>query len=378
MVAVLMKKIIDRIAHHPLFILLALLLPALTHAASEQRIKDLAQIAGVRSNPLVGYGLVVGLDGTGEQTAYTEQSFKSMLSHFGIELPKNFSPKIKNVAAVAIHAELPPFIKPGQTIDVTVSSLGTAKSLRGGTLLMAPLKGINGQTYAIAQGNLIVGGFGAEGNDGSRISINIPTAGRIPNGAIVERIIPGGWQETAEIILNLHQPDFTTAKRLVDAVNATIGDQAAAAMDAASVRIAAPKSLHDRVQFIAMVEAIPLTPAESAARVVVNSRTGTIVMGDNIRVHRVAVSHGNLVVTVAEDFNVSQPDPLSNGETVVTNDSAIQVEAEEGRLFVMEAGISLQRIVKAMNAVGAAPGDVMAILEALKQSGALQAELVVI
>ncbi len=351
---------------------------AIAGSARAERLKDIAGLAGVRSNPLVGYGLVVGLDGTGEQTPYTAQAFKSMLSRFGIVLPEGQSPKIKNVAAVAIHAELPPYAKPGQAIDVTVSSLGEAKSLRGGALLMAPLRGVDGEIYAIAQGNLVVGGFGAQGNDGSKITVNVPTSGRIPNGATVERMSPNGFAVGDTVLLNLHAPDFTTAKRVAEQINKLLGPYVAQPLDAGTVEVGAPRDPAQRVTFMSVLENLTLEPGEPAAKVVINSRTGTIVIGNHVRVKKAAVAHGNLVVTITEQQNVSQPNALAQGDTVTTPQSNINVEQEDSRMFLFPPGVTLEQIVRAVNAVGAAPGDLMAILEALKQAGALQAELVVI
>ena len=348
-----------------------------TNVAAE-RLKDISSISGVRSNPIVGYGLVVGLDGTGEQTPYTAQSFKSMLQRFGITIPEGQTPKFKNVAAVAVHAQLPPYAKPGQTIDITVSSLGEAKSLRGGALLMTPLRGIDGNVYAIAQGNLVVGGFGAQGNDGSKVTINIPTSGRIPNGAIIERQSPTAFAEGDNITLNLHVPDFTTAKRVVDQVNRLLGPTAARALDAGSIEIGAPRDPSERVVFMSVLENLTTDPGEPPAKIVINSRTGTIVIGNHVRVREAAVAHGNLVVTVSEKNQVSQPNALAGGDTVVTPQSNINIQQQEARMFLFPRGVTLEQLVRAVNAVGVAPGDLMAILEALKQSGALQAELVVI
>lgn len=346
--------------------------------ARAERLKDIAALAGIRSNPLVGYGLVVGLDGTGEQTSYTAQAFKSMLNRFGIVLPEGQIPKIKNVAAVAIHAELPPYAKPGQNIDVTVSSLGEAKSLRGGTLLMSPLRGIDGEVYAIAQGNLVVGGFGVEGSDGSKITINVPTSGRIPNGASVERMSPNGFANGDSVTLNLHSPDFTTAKRVAEKINDLLGPMAAQAIDAGTVEVGAPRDPSQRVTFMSVLENLTLDPGEPAAKIVINSRTGTIVIGNHVQVKRAAVAHGNLVVTITEQQNVSQPGAFSRGDTAVTQQSNLKIDQPDARMFMFQAGVTLEQIVRAVNAVGAAPGDLMAILEALKQAGALQAELVVI
>lgn len=352
---------------------------SLSVQVSAERLKDIAEIQGVRSNPLVGYGLVVGLEGTGEQTAYTIQAFKTMLKRFGITLPAGIKPKLKNIAAVAIHAEMQAFIKPGQTIDVTVSSLGDAKSLRGGALLMTPLTGIDGQIYAIAQGNLVVGGFGIAGADGSSISVNIPTVGRIPGGAIIERAIDSAFAIGDSLTLNLHRPDFTTAKRVADSINNLIGPGTAFPLDGASIKVSAPLDRSQRVMYLATLENLQIIEADGQAKVVVNSRTGTIVIGKNVRVSEAAVAHGNLIVTIKESTGVSQPEPFSQlGETVTTQDSTIEITQEKARMFILPEGIKLEDIVKSINAVGTAPGDLMAILEALKEVGALHAELVVI
>ena len=350
-----------------------------TGISQAERIKDIAEIQGVRSNPLVGYGLVVGLEGTGEQTTYTTQTFKTMLKRFGITLPANVNPKLKNIAAVAVHAEMPAFVKPGSTIDVTVSSLGDAKSLRGGSLLMTPLTGIDGQVYAIAQGNLVVGGFGAGAADGSKITVNVPTVGRIPNGAMVEREIISGFSTGNSLTLNLHRPDFTTAKRVADSINQLVGPGTAMPVDAASIKVSAPLDSSQRVMYLATIENLAVKEASAQAKVVVNSRTGTIVVGENVRVGQAAVAHGNLIVSIKENTNVSQPEPFSQtGQTAVTTDSQISVTQENARMFVMDEGAKLEDIVNSINAVGTAPGDLMAILEALKEVGALRADLVVI
>lgn len=357
------------------------LLFAATPAAAE-RVKDIARVNGVRSNPLIGYGLVVGLNGTGDQTSqapFTVQSLKTMLNELGVTIPPGVNPQLKNVAAVAIHAELPPFAKPGQTIDITVSSLGNAGSLRGGSLLMTPLKGADGEVYAIAQGNLVVGGFGAQGNDGSRISVNVPSAGRIPNGAIVERAVPDGLSSNGEeLVLDLHRADFTTVQRLVDVVNRTYGPETARAVDGGSVAVRAPFDVSARVGFMAQLENLELTQGDAPAKVVVNARTGTIVIGAGVRVMPAAVAHGSLTVSIAERVEVSQPNPLAGGETVAVPASNVQVDQKESRMVLMQGGTSLEEIVRAVNEVGAAPGDLIAILEALKQAGALRAELEII
>ncbi|MCV6614727.1 MAG: flagellar basal body P-ring protein FlgI [Cellvibrionaceae bacterium] len=362
-------------------IVLILVCSLLANLAMADRIKDLASVAGVRSNQLVGYGLVVGLDGTGDQTnqtPFTTQSFLSMMKQFGVKVPEGERVTLKNVAAVAIHAELPPFSKPGQVLDVTVSSLGNANSLRGGTLLLAPLKGVDGRIYALAQGNLVVGGFGAEGADGSRITVNVPVAGRIPSGATVEREVPNNFASGKPLVFNLKRSDFTTAKRVADAINNTLGPGVARPMDATSVEVDAPTNPSHRVSFLAMLENLEVKPGEEAAKVIINSRTGTIVVGKHVKVDPVAVTHGSLTVTVSESVEVSQPGGLSPGTTVVTPDSQVAVEEEDNPMFKFSPGPSLEDIVRAVNKVGAAPGDLMAILEALKQSGALKADLVVI
>lgn len=351
-----------------------------TSLVMAERIKDIATLAGVRNNQLVGYGLVVGLDGTGDKTGtkFTEQSFRNMLLQLGINIPPGVKLDSKNIAAVTVTAELPPFMKPGQEIDVNVSSIGNAQSLRGGTLLMTPLKGANNKTYAMAQGNLVVGGFGVSGSDGSSITVNVPSSGRIPNGATVERVVRNPFQFANSLIYNLHRPDFTTAKRLADAINIVMGPKTAFPMDAASVKVTAPKKKSQRVDYIAVLENIKIKPAQAPARIIVNSRTGTVVIGQNVRVTPAAVSHGNLVVTISENPIISQPNALARGETVVAPNTQISVQAQKNRAFVFAPGVSLRNIVKAINAVGAAPGDLVAILEALKQVGALNARLVII
>ncbi len=352
-------------------------------AAMAERVKDLAAVAGVRANQLVGYGLVVGLDGTGDQTTqapFTVQSLIGMLNRFGVTVPKNLLSQLqlKNVAAVAVHAELPPFAKPGQRIDVTVSAIGNAKSLRGGTLLMTPLKGADGQVYAIAQGNLVVGGLSAGGEDGSRITVNIPSVGRIPGGATVERTVPTPFAAGDHLMLNLHTPDFTTAARLAQAINRAIGPGTAEPVDAASVRVAAPRAPAQRVAFVSVLENLEVEPGEAPARVIVNSRTGTVVIGRHVRVLPAAVSHGSLTVTITERPQVSQPPPLSGGSTAVVARTEVEVAEEGRRMFLFRAGVTLDQIVRAVNEVGAAPSDLVAILEALKEAGALRAQLIVI
>jgi flagellar P-ring protein precursor FlgI len=359
--------------------LLGLLLGLLLAApAGAERVKDIAAIAGVRENQLVGYGLVVGLDGTGGTSQFTVQSLRSMLTRLGVRVPESIALSPKNVAAVALHASLPPFAKPGQRIDVTVSTLGDAKSLRGGTLLLSPLKGVDGVVYALAQGNLIVGGFGAATEDGNRVSVNIPTVGRVPNGATIERPSPSTVGHADQVVFTLHNPDFTTATRLAEAVNAALGAGSSEPIDAASVRVRAPRDPARQVPFIAALENLEVDPGGAPARVVVNSRTGTVIIGQNVRVTAAAVAHGSLSVTVSNLTQVSQPPPLSGGQTTVVPNSEIRVEEQQARAFVFNPGVSLEEIVRAINQVGAAPSDLVAILEALRAAGALHAELVVI
>ena len=312
------------------------------------------------------------------QTPFTLQTFRNMLREFGVQLPPGANPQLKNVAAVAVHAELPAFAKPGQTLDVTVSSVGNAKSLRGGTLLVTPLKALDGQVYAIGQGNLVVGGFGAQGQDGSSITLNVPSVGRIPAGATVERAAPEGFSQAERIVLNLHRSDFTTARRVSEAVNRTFGPGVAEALDATSIAVRAPRLPGQRTAFVSVLEGLEVEPDSAVARVVLNSRTGTIVIGENVRVAPAAVNHGSLSVTISENPVVSQPNALADGETVVVPRSEIDVTEEGQRMFYFAPGVLLQDIVSSVNEVGAAPADLMAILEALKQAGALHAELVVI
>ncbi|MCC5795524.1 MAG: flagellar basal body P-ring protein FlgI [Chromatiales bacterium] len=363
-------------------LLAGLLLGLVPVAQASERIKDLASVSGVRGNQLIGYGLVVGLDGTGDRTTqapFTAQSLVNMLERLGVTVPPGTSLQLRNVAAVAVHAELPAFAKPGQTIDVTVSSIANAQSLRGGTLLMTPLSGPDGQVYAVAQGNLAVGGLGTAGQDGSRITVNVPSVGRIPNGAFVEREVAGSFADQAGLRLNLHQPDFTTATRLAESINDTFGAGTAAPLDPMSIAVAAPQGAAERVAFISMVENLLVTPAEAPARVVINSRTGTVVISSRVQVRPAAVSHGSLVVSITESFDVSQPEPFARrGETVVTPRSDIEVIQDDSRMFLFPSGVDLEDIVRAVNEVGAAPGDLVAILEALREAGALRAQLVVI
>ena len=351
-------------------------------AAHAERIKDMAQVQGVRTNQLVGYGLVVGLDGTGDQTSqapFTIQSLTNMLAQLGVTVPTNVTPQLKNVAAVSVHAEMPAFVKPGQTIDITVNSIANAKSLRGGSLLVTPLHGLDGQIYAIAQGNLIVSGFGVQGNDGSKLTVNVPSSGRIPNGATIEKAVPTQLAQGDAIVLNLNDPDFTTATRLVQVVNRGIGEDIATIVDGGSVRVRAPLDITQRVAFLSTVENLEIDPGSGAAKVIINSRTGTVVISSNVRVSPAAVSHGSLTVSIKEEQKVSQPSAFASvGTTTVTTSSTINVDQGSNRMFLFKPGVELEQIVHAVNEVGAAPGDLVAILEALKEAGALQAELIVI
>jgi len=364
------------------------------------RIKDIATIAGVRDNQLVGYGLVVGLDGTGDrpgQAPFTEQSFQNMLLQFGIHIPAGKNMQLRNVAAVAISATLPPFAKIGQRLDVTVSSIGNASSLRSGNLLMAPLHGADGQVYGMAQGSVIVSGFGASGADGSRIMVNSTGSGNIPNGATVEKMINSPFVQNGHIILELSRPDFNTAGRVEKLVNQTFGRKVAQALDAGSIRVnvaslagvdyldgeqtsevmLAARSKY--VRLISRIQDMTLRLEEPAARVTVNSRTGTIVIGNNVTIQPVAVAHGNLSVVVTEQPFVSQPAPFAKrGDTVAGSSSNVAVSQQPGRAFVLAPGPSLNDLVEAINRAGAAPGDLIAILEAIKAAGALNADLDVI
>ncbi len=349
------------------------------HAAHSERIKDVADFAGVRGNHLVGYGIVVGLNGTGDDNLeYTLQSVRSAAQRLGITIPAGARASLKNSAAALITAELPPFAKPGQRIDVEVAAIGKAKSLRGGTLMMAQLQGADGQTYAIAQGSLAVGGLGVEGHDGSKITINVPSAGRIPDGATVERAVETGFAAGEGLTLNLKRADFTDATRVASAIERALGPHSARTLDAVSILIPAPPDPSTRIALMSRIEGIEIATDTPPARVIVNARTGTIVIGAGVRVSPAAVAHGNLIVRIAEDLDVSQPLPLSQGRTVVTPRSNVSVEQEPARMFLFNPGVALSDLVDAVNRVGASPSDLVAILEALKQAGALKAELIVI
>jgi len=358
---------------------LGLLCVLFTSAADAARIKDLASVQGVRSNQLIGYGLVVGLPGTGEKSSkFTEQAFATMLRNFGINTEQGQTLKIKNVAPVAITAELKPFTKRGQKIDITVSAIGEAKSLRGGQLLQSFLKGVDGKVYALAQGSLVVGGLGAEGADGSKIVINTPTVGRISDGAIVEREVVSPFSQGDTITFNLFESDFSTAKMLADTINNLVGPNTASMLDATSVKVLAPRNISQRVAYLATLENLEFQPARSSAKVIVNSRTGTIVVGQDVRLLPTAITHGGISVTIGENADVSQPNPFAPGETTVVGDTTINITQEDSRMFKFDPGVSLNDLVRAVNEIGLAPGDLMAILEALKQAGALQGQLIII
>ena len=370
--------------------LLALvLLLGLNASAWADRIKDLANVAAGRTNQLIGYGLVVGLQGTGDgaDVSFTAQSMKSMLSRMGVSLDGPLSDfeqgtsagkiDIKNVAAVMVTAELPAFAKPGQKIDVNVSAIGKATNLRGGNLLLTSLRGVDGEVYGIAQGALTATGIDANAA-GSKVSIGVPTSSRIPNGATVERMVETPFETSDHVVLNVRESDFTTTTAIVNAVNKNFGEGTARAIDGMSLAIRAPADMSQRVAFMSLVENLDVVPGEPPARVVVNSRTGTVVIGQQVRVGPAAISHGSLTVTIQENTNVSQPNAFAGGQTVATPQSTITATNDGSRMFKFNGGTSLDEIVHAVNAVGAAPGDLIAILEALKQAGALSAELEVI
>lgn len=351
------------------------------------RLKDMASVAGVRSNPLMGYGLVVGLSGTGDGGSnLTLQSMQSLISRLGLETEIG-DLDAKNAAAVMVTAELTPFMKPGQQLDVTVSTAGRAKSLKGGTLLMTPLMGADGEVYAIAQGNLVVGGLGVDAADGSSLIVNVPTVGRVPGGGIVERMVDNSFLDTEYMIVNLHRNDFSTAAAVAEAINGTFGPDISVPIDGTSIRVRAPVDPSQRVAFMGMLENIDVQPAEPVAKVIVNSRTGTVVIGGNVRVTPAAVSHGSLTVQVNEDFNVDQGATViaangdavvAPGDPVITPESEITAVEEPATAFVFAPGVSLSSLVDAINAVGASPSDLVSILEALHTSGALRAELIII
>jgi len=347
--------------------------------AQAERIKDLGAFEGLRSNQLVGYGIVVGLAGTGDDSLdYATQGMKGVISRFGLTLPPGVNPALKNAAAVLVTADLPAFAKPGQRLDVTVSALGKAKSLRGGTLVLTPLRGADGEIYAMSQGNLAVGGLGVSGADGSQLSVNVPSAGRIPSGATVERAVATGFDSSPVLTFNLAEADLTTALRVADAINLAFNDQRAKALDGVSIAINAPPGAEGRIMMMGLIENIQVKPADPPARVIVNARTGTVVINGMVRITPAAVSHGKLTVTVKESPRIVQPAPFSKGQTAVEPSSAIEAQEEKNPMFLFKGGASLADIVKAVNAVGASPSDLVEILEALKQAGAMRAELEII
>jgi flagellar P-ring protein precursor FlgI len=348
--------------------------------AYAERLKDLASIQGVRQNQLIGYGLVVGLDGSGDQTTqtpFTVQSVISMLQQLGVNLPAASSLQLKNVAAVTVTTSLPAFAQPGQTLDVTVSSMGNAKSLRGGTLLMTPLKGADGQVYGMAQGNVLVGGVGASAN-GARTQINHLSVGRISAGATVERAVPTSLGQNGVIFLELNDTDFSTASLVVTAINQRYGHDTAAAQDGRVIRVRAPDSSDERVAFLGALQNINLKPALGNAKVILNARTGSVVMNQAVTLENCAISHGNLQIVINTENSVSQPNPLSNGQTVIVQNSAIDIKKEPGQVLMVKGGASLADVVKALNSIGASPQDLLAILQAMKAAGSLRAELEII
>jgi flagellar P-ring protein precursor FlgI len=361
----------------PAVVMVAVL--AVPHAKAE-RIKDLASIQGVRDNPLIGYGLMVGLDGSGDQTMqtpFTTQSLNNMLGQLGVTVPPGTNMQLKNVAAVMVTAVLPPFVRPGQAIDITVSSLGNAKSLRGGTLLMTPLKGADGQVYALAQGNMVVGGAGASAS-GSQVKVNQLSSGRIPAGAIVERAVESPLGGDGTLVIELNKSDFGTAQKAVDAINRSFGPGTAQALDARMIQVSAPARPEERVGFLARIEDIDVNPAQAVAKVVINARTGSVVMNQTVRINDCAVAHGSLSVVINTEPVISQPGPLSGGNTVATQRSQIELNQGGGALQVVKGGASLADVIKGLNALGANPQDLVSILQAMKAAGALRAELEII
>ncbi|NHZ40022.1 MULTISPECIES: flagellar basal body P-ring protein FlgI [Massilia] len=361
------------------FSVLALLSCLALPASAAQTLRNLVSVEGVRENPLVGYGLVVGLNGSGDSTQvkFASQSVVNMLKQFGVKLPDGAEAKNKNVAAVMVSAVFPPGYRRGQPIDVTVSSLGDSKSLRGGVLLLTQLRAADNEVYALAQGNVVVGGLNATGASGSSVTVNTPTGGRIPNGANIEREIGSDFSTRAEVMLRLKNPHFQTATNVVEAINRRFGPLATTA-DGASIEVIAPANPTERVAFMAKLQAISVDVGTDTPKVVFNSRTGTVVIAEGVRVKAAAVTHGSLKVVIAESSNVSQPGPFSGGRTAVTPQSKLSVDQGSGAMFKWPAGAKLQTIVDIVNSLGASPDDIMAILQALDQAGAIEGELVVI
>ena len=370
-----------------LFTVLLAIAVITANTASADRIKDLASLAGVRSNQLLGYGLVVGLSGTGDgDLGITLQSLQSMVSRFGMVAEQDGLDG-SNAAVVIVTADLPAFIKPGQTLDVTVSTLGASESLRGGTLLMTPLLGVDGETYALAQGNLVVGGLGVSGEDGSSLTVNVPTVGRVPQGATVEKMVENPFITGEYLVLNLHRADFSTATNVAEAINVVFGGDVAVPIDASSIRVRAPADPAQKVSFTSLIEQVEVQPGEPPAQVIVNSRTGTIVIGGNVQVTPAVITHGSLTVRIREDKELTPQaetiitdNALINtpGAPLETPNSEIAVNEPEARAFLFDPGVSLSDVVDTINAIGATPSDLVAILEALKVSGALRAQLIII
>lgn len=340
---------------------------------------SLVDVEGMRENQLIGYGLVVGLQGSGDssQIRFSGQTVENMLKQFGVKLPERSNTKARNVATVMVSAVFPPGYRKGQSIDVTVSSMGDAKSLRGGVLLLSPLRGADGEVYALAQGNVVVGGLSAQGASGSSVTVNTPTAGRVPNGATVEREIESDFDTRETVTLSLKRPHFQTATNIVEAINRQFG-ALATTRNATSVDVVAPANPTQRVAFVAMLQALPVAVGTETPKVVFNSRTGTVVIADGVRVRPAAVSHGSLKVVIGEQPMVSQPAPFGRGETKVVPQSSVAVEQGSGRMFSWPPGTSLKGIIDTINSTGASPDDIMAILQALDQAGAIDGELVVI
>jgi flagellar P-ring protein FlgI len=352
----------------------------LSSPAYAERIKDLANLAGVRNNQLIGYGMVVGLDGTGDQTSQvpvTTQALVSMLGNLGVNVASGSSMQLKNIASVIVTMQMPPFAQPGQQFDVTVSSLANAKSLKGGTLLMTPLKGADGQVYAIAQGNLIVGGAGGEGG-GARVAINQLSAGRVPAGATVERAVPTTLGSGDSVLYELMTADFGMAQRVADAINNGLGQVVAAPLDGRRIQVMAPTAPNERVAFLGRIENFDVMLINAPAKVIVNSRTGSVVMNQNVSLQECAVAHGNLTVTVTQDSYVSQPNALSNGQTAVAQTGQVDIKQDKTGVMHFRPGVNLSDVVKSLNSVGASPMDLINILQAMKAAGALRAELEVI
>lgn len=360
--------------------LLLITLMLMLFTVHAQSLESLVDIQGVRGNQLIGYSLVVGLDGTGDknQVKFTNQTITNMLRQFGVQLPSKIDPKVKNVAAVAVSATLPPMYARGQNIDVTVSSIGDAKSLRGGTLLLTQLHGADGEVYALAQGNVVVGGMNASGASGSSVTVNTPTSGRIPNGASVEREIPSDFGMSNAVMLNLKRPSFKDANNIAAAINRAFGGGLATAKSSTNVEVIAPTDAGARVAFMSQLEDVQVQAERVRAKVVFNARTGTVVMGDGVALHAAAVSHGNLTVSISETTRVSQPNAMSRGRTVASPDSNVNVDHARPQMVALPESTSLKTLVSVLNGLGASPDDVMSILQALHEAGALDADLEVI